>query len=293
MALTKEQSEKLKDYFPVNAHEFLKGACYITEEQITDRLDEVDPSWTFEKQSIIQRDKRIIATYRLTVGGTYRDGVGMETIQYGKGQDGSKPTDYEVNEAEKSAATDALKRAARLFGIGRYILTMGNAVSSYDTLATWLTAQRGINTQTGEIKLVRSGTQSHQDAILGDLARAAGDFEQTPQNGAKTPAERLGTPNGQRIGQDTAKGIEVIATRATVKNTKNNKPYLLLESDSGQKVSLFSRDPLRAAGYECEEWTEMDKTYVIDPPAAVMTKQDGKFLNFESLIKADSQVIPF
>jgi hypothetical protein len=199
MTLTKEMSDTLKDFFPVNAHEFLKGACYITEEQITDRLDEVDPSWTFEKQSIIQRDKRIIATYRLTVGGAYRDGVGMETIQYGKGQDGSKPTDYEVNEAEKSAATDALKRAARLFGIGRYILTMGNAVSNYETLKTWLAAQRNVNPQTGEIKLVQNGTQKPQEAVLSELQQSTHDLTSQPEAPVKSPSERLGTQNGQTI----------------------------------------------------------------------------------------------
>lgn len=145
----------------------------------------------------------------------------------------------------------------------------------------------------GTNQTAQNSHQTRQDAILDELPRAAGDFEQSRQNGAKTGAERLGTPNGQRIGQDTVKGVEVIAVRATVKNTKNNKPYLLLESDSGQKVSLFTRDPLREAGYDCEGWTEMDKTYVIDPPAAVTAKQDGKFLNFESLIKADSAIVPF
>jgi hypothetical protein len=289
MALTKEQSDALKDFFPVQAHEFLNGNTYISEEAITNRLDDVDPSWTMELMSEYTRDKQCIAVMRLTVCGVSRDGVGMQPTKIMK-KDG---TEMDGTEPEKSAATDALKRAARLFGIGRYILEMGRAVSDHRTLADWLAKRRSINTNTGEIQIVQNAAQSHQEGATSVLQPAVGDFESTFPSNAKTGAERLGTPNGQRIGQEPAKGIEVIAVRATVKNTKNNKPFLLLESDSGQKVSLFSRDPLRNAGYECEDWTEMDKTYVIDPPAAVTAKQDGKFLNFESLIKADSAIVPF
>lgn len=289
MALTKEQSDQLKDYFPAQAHEFLQGNTYLSEEAITNRLDDIDPSWEFHRLGdFAYRDNSIIATFRLTVSGVSRDGIGMWDLTIKK-KDG---TTMSAVDPEKSVSTDALKRAARLFGIGRYILEM-KGVNDYRSLENWLVQRRGINRQTGELNFVQDSVRTYQEPVLNDLARAAGDFESAPQNNAKTASERLGTPNGQRIGQDTAKGVEVIAVRATVKNTKNNKPFLLLESDSGQKVSLFTRDPLREAGYDCEGWTEMDKTYVIDPPAAVTAKQDGKFLNFESLMKADAQVIPF
>lgn len=287
--ITAEQSQQLKDYFPAQAHEFLQGNTYLSEEAITNRLDDVDPSWEFHRLGdFAYRDNSIIATFRLTVSGVSRDGIGMWDLTIKK-KDG---TTMSAVDPEKSVSTDALKRAARLFGIGRYILEM-KGVNDYRTLENWLAQRRGVNRSTGEIDFAQNAHQTRQEAILADLPRAAGDFESTFPSNAKTGAARLGTPNGQRIGQDTAKGVEVIAVRATVKNTKNNKPYLLLESDSGQKVSLFTRDPLREAGYDCEGWTEMDKTYVIDPPAAVTAKQDGKFLNFESLIKADAQVIPF
>ena len=154
MTLTKEQSDHLKDYFPVSSHEFLRGFTYITEESITDRLDEVDPAWTFERLSeFVYRDEQVIVTFRLTVSGTYRDGVGMDTIKKG------------VGEAEKSAATDALKRAARLFGIGRYILEMKN-VNDHKSLADWLARQCGINQSTGEIGIVDTNTAKTAKAAL-------------------------------------------------------------------------------------------------------------------------------
>lgn len=196
--LTKEQSDKLKDFFSVRAHEFLNGNTYLTEESITDRLDEVDPSWEFHKLEIARNGVTVTAVYRMTVCGVARDGVGMATVQL------SKDKDREVNEAEKSAATDALKRCARLFGIGRYILEMGKAVSDYRTLETWLIAQRKINPQTGEIKLVQNGTQKPQEAVLSDLNDSMGDLEQAQQNAAKTAAERLGTPSKQTVAPRTA-----------------------------------------------------------------------------------------
>jgi len=47
----------------------------------------------------------------------------------------------EANEGEKSAATDALKRCARLFGIGRYLLTLPDNVKDVDSMARWLKSQ--------------------------------------------------------------------------------------------------------------------------------------------------------
>src|SRR5690348_10684381 len=105
--ITAEQSAKLKDYFPVKSHEFLNGNTYITEEAITNRLDEVDPSWQFKKLDIHRDGTTVTAVYCMVVCGVERDGVGMAVVQL------SKDKDREVNEAEKSAATDALKRCAR------------------------------------------------------------------------------------------------------------------------------------------------------------------------------------
>lgn len=132
MTLTAENLQALKRPFAANEHEFKQDKVYLTEEAITDRLDEVDPSWTFTKLSMDIREKQAVAIFRLTVCGVERDGVGMGDINTTK--DGSR----EVNEAEKSAATDALKRAARLFGIGRYILTIPKWVSDMTTLEKWI-----------------------------------------------------------------------------------------------------------------------------------------------------------
>ena len=196
--ITHEQSQQLKDYFPAQAHEFLQGNTYLSEEAITNRLDDVDPSWEFHRLGdFAYRDNSIIATFRLTVCGVSRDGIGMWDLTIKK-KDG---TTMSAVDPEKSVSTDALKRAARLFGIGRYILEM-KGVNDYRSLENWLAQRRGVNKSTGEIKLVQNGTQTHQEGATGDLQQSTDDLERLAQ---KTPQERLGTPSKQTIAPKSGK----------------------------------------------------------------------------------------
>lgn len=119
----------LRKPFAARDHEWLQGNPYITESAITSRIEDVDPAWSLTIISIEQRGQQLVCVARMTIKGVSRDAVGMAAIVTGK--DGGK----EVNEAEKSAATDALKRAARLFGVGRYLLDMPSSVRDEKTLA--------------------------------------------------------------------------------------------------------------------------------------------------------------
>lgn len=110
MALTPEQLETFKRPFLYADHEFTRGFVYITEEAITARIEEVDPAWEFNVMTTSRADNQAVCHARLTVCGVTRDGVGMQQVM------------EKAGEPEKGAATDALKRAARLFGIGRYLL---------------------------------------------------------------------------------------------------------------------------------------------------------------------------
>lgn len=116
MTLTIDDIKVLSKPFQRNEHEFTRGFVYITEEAIAARLDEVDPAWSFEIQHVGIRDGQGVCHARLTVKGVTRENVGMQSIETNK--DGR-----EMGEAEKGATTDALKRCARLFGIGRYLLS--------------------------------------------------------------------------------------------------------------------------------------------------------------------------
>lgn len=162
MPLTQDNLTTLKRHFEAHEHEFLNDNAYITEAAITDRIEEVDAAWTLEilnksARQTYGRDTSIVITVRLTINGTSRDGVGMAKVVGKTGEwkdrnkrDKKKPDDWieypesdhsEVNEAEKSAATDALKRAARLFGIGRYLLTLPDNVRDYRSMERWLSGQ--------------------------------------------------------------------------------------------------------------------------------------------------------
>lgn len=110
-SLTPEYLTLLKRPFAKSDHEFLKEFVYLTEEAICNRIEEVDPAWTFELQRVERQANQCVVCARLTICGVSREGVGMQTIN-----------DKGVGEPEKGAATDALKRCARLFGIGRYLL---------------------------------------------------------------------------------------------------------------------------------------------------------------------------
>jgi hypothetical protein len=140
MSLTHDDLNTLKRFFPTQDHEFDWGKnCYITEYAITNRLEEVDPSWSFTDPAITTRAEHgedgltiVTAVLTMTVKGVSRTGVGRSNIELRK--DGKR----EADQAEKAAATDALKRAARLFGVGRYLLTLDKKVRDYTSLETWL-----------------------------------------------------------------------------------------------------------------------------------------------------------
>lgn len=132
MALTTDDVKLLTQRFPAGQHGFLKhnGKPYVEEAPIATRLDSVDPSWELRQTALYQRDAQVVCCVELTIKGVTRSGVGMQDILNNAKGD-------EVNEAEKGAATDAFKRAARLFGIGRYLLLAPDTVRDYDTLKAW------------------------------------------------------------------------------------------------------------------------------------------------------------
>ncbi len=124
--MSPEHVVQLSAPFDVNEHEFVQGKIYLTEEAITRRLDEVDPGWTFAVTRTAQRDDSVTIYAALTVCGVTRESCGTDKLKGG------------VGEPEKSALTDALKRCARLFGIGRYLLDMPKSISDHNAVAAWL-----------------------------------------------------------------------------------------------------------------------------------------------------------
>ena len=141
MALTADDLKALARPFRFDDHEFTRGYVYIREDSIAARIEEVDPSWAWNDLHIERGPEQVTVSGSLTIKGVTRVGVGMQSIEHTIKD--SKLTKEkmlaEIGEPEKGAATDALKRAARLFGVGRYLLS---APKEGPTFKRWLADQQ-------------------------------------------------------------------------------------------------------------------------------------------------------
>ena len=124
MTLTPADVAILTRRFAANEHETREGGksrdqkkamwlFYVEEEAIIERLNEVDPAWSLEVTRTERADGYIACYGTLTVKGVSRSGVGTNSP--------NRASDGISENEEKGAATDMLKRLARLFGIGLYL----------------------------------------------------------------------------------------------------------------------------------------------------------------------------
>ncbi len=118
--LTREDLETLKAPFPddrlgVKVQSLNRErtramlVLYLQHTDVQDRLEEVDPAWTCEVLSEERAGDTVYVRSRMIVKGVARENVG----------EGGDP---------KAAYSDALKRCAMLFGVGRYL---------YDSVTVW------------------------------------------------------------------------------------------------------------------------------------------------------------
>lgn len=118
--------------------------CYLQHTDVAARLDSVDPAW-----SAIITDERAaspegsIIRMRITLKGVTREGVG----------DGND---------SKSAASDALKRTAMLFGVGRYLYDSETVWAPYneqtDKYKQWTYADYKASLKVGQAPLPTAST---------------------------------------------------------------------------------------------------------------------------------------
>ncbi len=122
--LTQEELKVLKAPFPkdrvgVKVQSFNRErtrallVLYLQHTDVQNRIEEVDPSWSMEAIRDEAIDDTFVVRMRMTVKGISRENVG------------------EGNDL-KAAYSDALKRCAMLFGIGRYL---------YDSETVWVDYQ--------------------------------------------------------------------------------------------------------------------------------------------------------
>lgn len=242
----------LKRAFAYADHEFLRGFVYLTEESITSRIEEVDPSWSFDVMQIVYEGGNAIAHARLTIKGVSRDGIGMQKIMENAG------------EPAKGAVTDALKRCARLFGVGRYLL---NAPKEGDEFKRWLADQQ------------KATTAPRPTPPPTTAAPATGGNGESPST---LPTTAVGDDLDAAFDKALGNAPHIVVSSVEVKRGKNNKPFLTFERD-GVRVTTFTRDPLRGVLDETQVGMLAEPgTYQL-PTLRVFWKQDGEYKNVEKV----------
>lgn len=148
--LTLSDSLALSHPFLSKDHEFNRGFIYIEETAVCRRIEQVDLNWEWKVIEMTFANGMATVVGALTICGVTRFGTGQQLAQI-------DASGVEKNgEAYKGATTDALKRAARLFGIGRYLLGCPKEVKSYGKeLDAWLR----------EIKNEQAEAQKHTRGI--------------------------------------------------------------------------------------------------------------------------------
>lgn len=179
MTLTHEDLQTLAQPFEVDEHEWLNGNAYITEAAILNRIESIDPCWEGRKTEVVVRTNEsgqsITVFYALTIKGVTRESNGSAVVVVSsKGK--------EANEAEKSALTDAIKRAARLFGIGRYILSFPSNVKDANSLAKYLGGSTSVQHKDTPISTNDSKLPWTQDRskVAAFFEMAKTDFDMPP-----------------------------------------------------------------------------------------------------------------
>ena len=92
---------------------------YLETHAVITRLNEAfNGAWSFEAVEYKTMEGEIIVKGRLTAQGITKEQFGSNEIHRHKGQDGEKGAPVSIGDDLKSAASDALKKCATLFGIG-------------------------------------------------------------------------------------------------------------------------------------------------------------------------------
>ena len=126
--MSNKLTQRLKEPFPIDAHEFKPaavakgksralGLAYVDPRRYTMRLDEVGVDWT-EDYEVTSTDDRIMVLCNLTIDGVTRANGGE--------------CDLRDDNAFTSAQAQAFKRACAKFGLGRYLYFMPKTWADYD-----------------------------------------------------------------------------------------------------------------------------------------------------------------
>lgn len=233
--ITREIFAILAAPFAAKDHEFNRGFIYIEETAVCARIEDVDPSWEWTIVQMTHENDMSTVVGALTICGVTRHGTGQQLAQSDKNGKES------VGESRKGATTDALKRAARLFGIGRYLLQCPKEVKGYGReLDMWLASvAKGVTPSNSPSKPATPPQQPHTSAPVQTPPSAPADAKST----AETPVDWLKEPRFATWAWDTfripSEGLKDILRKA-------KKPSLSKDEAKGAVLANF-------AGYDKEK----------------------------------------
>jgi hypothetical protein len=239
-----------------NGEKFQLVLAYIAEEAICDRLEMVDPSWQFSDIQIAERGGQVYAIASMTVKGVTRSNVGMEEIKH-------------LAEAEKSAATDSLKRCARLFGIGRYLLNLPKWANSRDGYAKWFAQNKDKNADSIDSEQPEPEPAPAPVVDRGNLPIVESPFKNVKKSEPAIDDHFEPTDFATQVTESFSEPIE----KVTIKTTNKGKTYFVLAGCSIWDTGIFEK-----LGYDEYTLNQMTKpgSVMLPDPVRVAYMPEGK-----------------
>ena len=95
---------------------------YLETHAVITRLNEAfNGAWSFEVLDFKTMEGEIVVHGKLTAGGQVKTQFGSADIHRTRGENGEKGAPVSIGDDLKAAASDALKKAATLFGVGLHL----------------------------------------------------------------------------------------------------------------------------------------------------------------------------
>lgn len=190
--------------------------CYLQHTDVQERLEQVDPSWTCETLKEERIGDTVYVRMKMTLKGVSRENVG-------EGWD------------TKAAHSDAVKRCAMLFGVGRYL---------YDTVTVWAP----YNEQSDKFKIF---TYADYERYLKEGQPGVPMAEAEPKEGIKPKAESRASGNGHKKSEATVKQTDFDKQRKTLEAQimKLYRPFMAKYPDVQFSILLNERYGVKESAF--------------------------------------------
>jgi len=150
--------------------------AYVEVADVIERLNAALPSWSFEVVSHQILDDEVVVHARLRAGDVVKEDFGAHEVTKSR-QDGSAVC---VGDDLKSAASDALKRCARLMGVALDLCRAGGDAASRSVAPTRRPVQLATEAQMSKLRSLAVQKRVDLDAVVFDrFGVAANDLSKS------------------------------------------------------------------------------------------------------------------